>query len=389
VPPKRQIDVPERRARLARRQHLARSCKATAPVEVGRDLVALHSTDPASVFLSIAARLEEPSVDAIERGLYTDRQLVRMLGMRRTMFVVADEMAPVVQAACTRAIGVQLRRRYQQLVQAANIVEDVPTWWSSVAEATVAALERRGEATAQELGNDVPELKTQIRLAEGKSYAGATSIATWMLMVLSAEGRVVRGRPRGTWISSQYRWAPLDGLPEMPTPEAQTQLVRGWLHAFGPGTLDDLKWWSGLTMGEVRRAVHNLDVAEVEIGDTSGLVLTEDADPVPAAEPWVALLPALDPLPMGYAARDWFLGPHAAALFDRSGNIGPSIWSDGRIVGGWAQRQNGAIAIKLLEDVGSEAERSVEAAAHMLGAWIGDVRVTPRFRTPLERELSA
>ena len=37
----------------------------------------------------------------------------------------------------------------------------------------------------------------------------------------------------------------------------------------------------------------------------------------------VALLPALDPTPMGYVERDWFLGPHAPALFDRSGNIGP------------------------------------------------------------------
>lgn len=29
------------------------------------------------------------------------------------------------------------------------------------------------------------------------------------------------------------------------------------------------------------------------------------------------------------------------------------------------------------------------AEAARLAAWLGDVRVTPRFRTPLERELSA
>ena len=91
---------------------------------------------------------------------------------------------------------------------------------------------------------------------------------------------------------------------------------------------------------------------------------------------------------MGYSERDWFLGPHAAKLFDRSGNIGPTIWSDGRIVGSWAQRKNGTLAYKLLEDIGSSAEKAVESAAHALSGWLGTVRVTPRFRTPLERELS-
>jgi hypothetical protein len=65
------------------------------------------------------------------------------------------------------------------------------------------------------------------------------------------------------------------------------------------------------------------------------------------------------------------------------------VWCDGRVVGGWGQRQNGTLAFKLLEDVGHEAAERVEAAAHGLEAWLGPVRVTPRFRTPLERELSA
>ena len=108
-----------------------------------------------------------------------------------------------------------------------------------------------------------------------------------------------------------------------------------------------------------------------------------------SGEPWVSLLPALDPTPMGFIDRAWFLGSYAPAIFDRTGNIGPSVWCDGRIVGGWAQRKNGTLAYKLLEDIGAVAERAVESAAHDLGHRLGEVRVTPRFRTPLERELSA
>ena len=92
---------------------------------------------------------------------------------------------------------------------------------------------------------------------------------------------------------------------------------------------------------------------------------------------------------MGWAERDFYLGPHQAPLFDRTGNIGPTVWCDGRIVGGWAQRNDGPVVWRLLEDVGAEAEAAIEAETGRLTKWFGDVRVTPRFRTPLERELSS
>ena len=92
---------------------------------------------------------------------------------------------------------------------------------------------------------------------------------------------------------------------------------------------------------------------------------------MPAGEPWAALLPALDPTPMGWSERGWFLGDHAPALFDRSGNVGPTVWWDGRIVGGWAQRKDGEIVFRLLEDVGAEAVAAVEAGAPRLGARSG------------------
>jgi hypothetical protein len=125
----------------------------------------------------------------------------------------------------------------------------------------------------------------------------------------------------------------------------------------------------------------------VDLDGEPGVALPDDLDDVPAPQPWVALLPALDPTPMGWQRRDWFLGAHRAALFDRTGNIGPTIWVDGRIVGGWAHRDDATIALRLLEDVGAEAQAAVTAEAERLAALVGDVRVTPRFRTPLEREL--
>ena len=86
--------------------------------------------------------------------------------------------------------------------------------------------------------------------------------------------------------------------------------------------------------------------------------------------------------------RSWYVGEHASALFDRSGNIGPTAWWDGRIIGGWAHRKDGEIAVRLLEDIGAGASAAIAAEAQRLREWIGPVRITPRFRTPLERALA-
>jgi Winged helix DNA-binding domain len=392
----RRIGVEERRARLAVRHHLAPSAGAGTAVEVARDVVGLHATDPASVFLAGRARIPGVEVAVSERALYDERTLVRMLGMRRTMFVLPSELAPVVQAACTREIAARERRRLVEFLEGAGVAEDAATWLKEVEESTVRALEARGEATVAELSRDEPRLGRQIRVALGKAYEGSVGVGTRLLFVIAAEGRAVRGRPRGSWTSTQHRWSPMGawfpgGLPELPAEAARAELARRWLSAFGPAPVSDLRWWTGWTAGQTKQALAEVRPVEVDLDDGPGLVLPGDDEPVAATEPepWVALLPALDPTVMGWAGRGWFLGQHGPALFDRSGNAGPTVWADGRIVGGWAHRRDGEVAFRLLEDVGAEAALAVKEEAEALAGWLGPVRVTPRFRTPLERELSA
>jgi hypothetical protein len=52
-------------------------------------------------------------------------------------------------------------------------------------------------------------------------------------------------------------------------------------------------------------------------------------------------------------------------------------------------RDGGEVVTRLLEDIGTGGAAAVEAAAGALTTWLDGVRVTPSFRTPLERELTA
>ncbi|MBV8979387.1 MAG: AlkZ family DNA glycosylase [Acidimicrobiia bacterium] len=389
----RRVGVEERRARLARRHHLATTARASDVVDVARDLVGLHGTDPASIFVSAAVRMKKPSIAAVERALYEDRTLLRMLGMRRTLFVEPLDLVPVVQSAASHAVAVRERARLVKFLTEAEIAQDPGKWLRRVEKAAVEALRARGDATAAQLGADVPDLGKKLVLSRGKKYEAEVSISSRVLLLLAAEGRVVRAQPRGSWISTQYRWTTPErwlGSPivHLPVDEARGALVRRWLRAFGPGTLTDLKWWTGWSAGEVRKALTSIEPVEAELdGGAVGLMLADDVAPVRSPKPWVKLTPSLDATTMGWKDREWYLGAHGSEVFDRIGNAGPAIWCDGRIVGGWAQRRDGEIAYRLLEDIGREATAAVEAAAEAVGALVGDIRYTPRFPTPLERAL--
>ena len=389
----RRISVEQRRARLGRAHRL--SHKAANVVDVVHDLLVLHATDPATVFLSAQARLQRPkdAVPQLERALYDDQSLVKLLAMRRTLFVVAAEAVPDVRAGAAQAIAARERRRLVNDVEQQGIATNGSRWLAKAEADVIALLEQKGELFAADITRAIPALQAKLAYGEGKKWGGETGVGPRVLTVLGAGGRIVRGRPRGPWPTSVHRYAlvPDATLPDAAT--ARAGLARRWLAAYGPATVADLKWWTGWSLGDTRKALAVLgdEVEPVELeGSGEGIMLAGTTIPT-KSKPWVALLPGLDATVMGWADRDWYLDPrHKPHVTDRSGNVGPTVWVDGRVVGAWAQRKKtGEIVHRLLEDVPARTEQAIAAAAEQLQKWLGDVVVTPRFPAPLDRELSA
>jgi Winged helix DNA-binding domain len=405
----RDFNVAERRRRLAVRHGLVRDGSAAGsgsagdavggPSSAAARVVALHGTDPATVYLSVLARTPGTVTRAaIDEALYDRRELIRMLAMRRTVFVVPTGLAPVVQAAATDKVAADQRARLLKLLAEGAGIARPQEWLAEVEQAVVTALtDLGGTATAAQLSTAEPRLKTTVVLAAGKPYEAKQAITSRVLLVLAAQGEIIRGRPLGSWLSQQYRWMLADGwlragADALGEDVARAELARQWLAAFGPAPLADLKWWTGWTVAQVKKAIAAAGAVEVELtgeGAGTGAALADDLEPTAPVPDWAALLPALDPTVMGWADRSWFLGPHAKALFDSNGNAGPTVWLNGRVVGGWAQRPDGEVAIRLLEDVGADAAALIEAETVRLAGWLAGERVIPRFRTPIERELSA
>lgn len=392
----RTITVQQRRRAMVRRHHLAGD--ADGPEAVTRALVALHATDPASVYLSVLARSAAATLAEVSAAMYERRSLVRWMAMRRTLFVFSREDIPIVQAAVSTPLAAMLRRRLVSRLERNGgdppVDGDVGRWLTDLEYRVEHALARRGAATGTQLANDEPALKTLI-------LAGAPSdrpqnVTTSLLTLMSADGRLVRSSPTGPWTSRHHRWEPISHWwPERLAPidpaQAQRDLARRWLARFGPATVEDLQWWTGWNKTTSRRALADLAVEEVDLHGEPGIALpSSDREPIDdgPGEPAATLLPALDPTPMGWKRRDWFLGIDADHIFDRGGNIGPTLWRNGEIIGLWAITPQGELHTSVIADRGAEAHDAIQQAAAQLDIRLDGTAVTPAVRTCLEQSLA-
>lgn len=394
------IDEGQRRARLAVRHGLHPDHRAADAVDAARRVVCLHATDPATVYLSAWARVGGFAVGDLDRALYADRTLVKHLCMRRTLFALPRELLGTVQTAAADRVAAAERRRLVRDVEKAGLYADGGAWLDAAGDAVLAALPAGRQASMAELREQVPALEGSLTYAEGKKWGGAVPVGPRVLTVLSAEGRILRATNAGGWTTSRPRWAsartwlggPVERVDE---PAASARLVAAWLRAFGPGSVSDIRWWLGGTLAAVRSALADLGAVQAELTGAAGggpagrpdtgWVLPDDTDPVAAPGPWAALLPGLDPTPMGWAGREWHLGPHKPRVFDTNGNAGPTAWWNGRIVGGWTQDAAGAVVLQPLEDVGAAGRRALAAEADRLTAFLGGTVVRPRFPSPLAK----
>lgn len=389
----------EHRRRLLVDRHLlgGRGRADRTVSEVAGAFALMHSTDPSTPYLSLHARADVSPLD-VDHALYVERSLFRHTTIRRTVFVMPLDVVALAHGAYNGRLVATLRKRLIGWIDASpDTTVAAEAFLRATELAVIELLRTEGPMTGVALAAVVPALQVRFDPMPSATSARPMRITSRVLELLAAEGRIARGRPTGRdFTSASWTWQLTDdwlgtpGLEQMDGGAALAGLLERHLATFGPATVTDLSWWSGLPKGQIRAALDGLRARPVALDgiSESGYVLTDDSLDAPADDGVVALLPGLDSTTMGWKQRTWYVDDRpSAGLFDRNGNAGPTIWLDGRVVGTWTQHADGEIAVDLVADIGSDAVAAVEAEAERTADWLGPTRVKWRYPTPRTRRL--
>jgi hypothetical protein len=332
----RALDARRALVHVLAKQHLAPGSAGTDVVAVAEGLLGLHATSSVSPYLSAFARTASFRAADLDRELYDRRSLLRLKCMRGTVFVVPRGLAPVLFAA-TRAATISADRRWLAVGR-----EEYERWAPAVLDALAG---------------------TTLTAAELRRRLGADDRLPAVISMLCDQARLLRDRPTGSRRSSAFRYRRWDevfpdvDLAAVPEQLAVRELVHRYVAAYGPVTVRDVAWWTGLPLRTVRAATDALGAELVPVrlpGETADHLMTDQdlaraqAEPRTAGGPPV-LLPVLDPFLMGYRDRDRFLDPaHRASVYDPGGNATFTVLIDGRIRGVWDLSDHPRPAVRVL-----------------------------------------
>lgn len=289
--------------------------------QVTRDTVGLHSTLPATPYLSLNARIGDFKTDDLDTEVYDHRSLVRLKVMRGTVFLLTHDLAQIAFAA-TSEVTLARDRRWLRID---------PDVYRRVAPLVLEALGQES-LTAAQLRTHVP-------------HPDLSAVVSLLCDLAS----IVRDRPAGGRTSTSYRYRRWDltfpdlDLGAYDREAATAELIRRYITSYGPVSVADVIWWTGLPAKRARVALGRLsDELETIDGPPAGhqwlkIGATDDGQPSPRRRtPRVRLLPQLDPYTMGYRDRARLIdAEHEGLVYDRGGNATSVVLQDGRITGVW------------------------------------------------------
>ena len=159
--------------------------------------------------------------------------------------------------------------------------------------------------------------------------------------------------------------------------QALAELTRRYLASHGPAAVQDLRWWSSLTVADIKHALSMLG-AEVQNEAIDGLsfwMLASDAGRAPAAR-GAHLLQPYDELIVGYTESRYLGDPRAeaarAAWRDRRLPNGVLLAGD-RVAGHWkrtVQRDSVTVEALTYRRPTPPQTRALETAARKLGRFL-------------------
>lgn len=375
--------------RLAR-HHLDTRAPASTLVEVAGDMVGAQAQVMSAAFMSLWTRTRDVRVDDVEKALWRDRTLAKVWCMRGSLHIVPSEEFAVFVRGCGRREA----RMADYLARAGIPMEPINRIVSAIPTVLDHPLTRK--ELAERLSDHFKITRKQkagrgwggASDAEGFEVGGEILSVPWLVSVACMRGLACFGPMRGneaTFVRPD-RWLPdwRDRAPE----EAETELLRRYLRANGPATVNDFALWTYLKAADAREIWGRLEkeLVPVKVDGRPEWLLREDLSSIERADlerPSVRLLPFFDSFLLALKDKKHLVdAAHYKRVYRPQGWLSPVVLVDGRIAGIWSHERKGqrlSVRVEAFRPFGSDVQRRVRAEVADLGRFLRAEEVKLRF----------
>lgn len=346
----RTLSAEEARAHILARQGL--SGHFAKPLDVFHGIFAIQTQYASSLPIALSFRLKDLKPTWHKREEH--QSVLKSWTLRSTLHAhTADDHAIAVAALRDR-----LRTRYVEWFKKDLGFDDASI--ERMEDEICAALEGRS-LTRVELHEQVPTLRKIPHSGWGLDLKGLAFAGRIKLIVAeSGATRFSRHDCPNHWEKDQ----------------AIAELMRRYFSAFGPATLSDFRYWSGLFAADIKRAFalveHDLQQVQVQAQEGTRYVFGGLES---GSVPKVVLLAKFDPLTLGHLDKSLFLPvKDRERVFRKAGQVEAGVLVDGKFVGTWRIGRKGKAADVTIEPFTKIAnsrvpviEREARKAARSLG----------------------
>ena len=299
------------------------------------DICGLHSQLAMTPTLSLWNRVESFERNLLEEALYIKKSLVKVWCMRGTLHIIPSDELLVYHQAVKR-MWFEHHGRYMRGPDWPPLDIRKGVIYPKILEAL-----KEGPLTRTELNTKIsavlePSLQRYKRLFS--AWGGILKEMCYLGLIVYAEPN------RETRFARLDQWLPQISLEQITEKEARTKLLLKYLHGYGPASVQDFAYWSGITVSESRKVFTNTEQSLKEI-KVEGMkkklwLLKDDFNRLEGMDvnekPLVHLLPKFDPLLLGHKDKSHVLkSEYLKEVFRPVGDIAATVLVDGYIKGTW------------------------------------------------------
>ena len=339
-------------------------------------------------YLSIMVRRPSSHPGDLEEALLNDRSLIRVSAFRASLFLIGTSDYPIY----FRALYPLLRSNSLNKLEQAGLSENTLIKWGKI---------------LSEINFQMPASHEQVIawLYPAKEKLPEIDLQRLILRKLCDFGILIRIHAKG-WKGNDFSYALLKNwlsdlrLSHENPESARTETIRRYLKCYGPASVDDMAWWTGLPATQISRSVSHLRREAVRIpleGHKEEMYAlrgcVDDMRKPPECENHILFLPPWDPYPLAWHNRKRIIDRELADwVYDAIGNASGTIVENGRIVGVWQFRdsQTNVFELHIFEpylSVRREILKQAEEHANTL-ATLSSATTVNLFERPLPAKLT-